>query len=125
LQFVIHFLGLGRVLLGELGDLVRQLLALEGGFFRRAGGPGGQGAGEGGGEGELDEGFHGSGLVFLCWADIRLRLGAGGKFIDLPFRKSRFWLVAPAVSLPVRRQQASREAHPFDKPISRSLAPAA
>jgi hypothetical protein len=59
LQFVIHFLGLGWVLFGELGHFLGQLFTLEGGFVRRASSPGGQGAGEGGCEGEFQEGFHG------------------------------------------------------------------
>jgi hypothetical protein len=57
LQLVIDFLGLGRILLGELGDLPGQLFALGRGFFWRAS-KCGEGAGEGGGDGEFQLGFH-------------------------------------------------------------------
>ena len=61
LQLGVDFLGLGRILFGELGHFFGQLFTFGSGFFRGTG-PHGQGAGEGGGEGESDQGFHGAGL---------------------------------------------------------------
>ncbi|MNP75399.1 hypothetical protein D3C76_1724560 [compost metagenome] len=59
MQLVVDFLGLGRVLFGELGHFLGQLFTLGIRFLRRTSGPGGQGADEGGGKAECQEGFHG------------------------------------------------------------------
>ncbi|MCY1313037.1 hypothetical protein D9M70_635220 [compost metagenome] len=56
-EFVVDFLGLGRVLLGQFLHFLGQLLALLGGFFKGAG-PAWQGQEQSSGGGDTQQCFH-------------------------------------------------------------------